>query len=227
MFTFVIDLWGPRACFTPPYAKVERLSTAVPTPSAIRGILDSIYLKPSEFYWSVDKIEVLNPIKYQAFRRNEVKVKLSGLNPIDSEANHTQRAMTMLKDVRYRVTATLHPRGVSNSTMIGVAAQAKRRIEMGQCFQQPYFGIRECECYFAMSDMMGQPIPVTQDFGLMIFDTHVPYDTTRGSSDLDLSLYHCIMVDGVIQVPAYDSKAVLKFGTAGATVLNSGGGIHA
>ena len=42
----------------------------VPTPSAARGILASIYSKPAEFYWQVRRIEVLKPIRYATFKRN-------------------------------------------------------------------------------------------------------------------------------------------------------------
>ena len=40
-----LEVWGDFACFAPPYGKVERLTYPVPTPSAVRGILSSIYAK--------------------------------------------------------------------------------------------------------------------------------------------------------------------------------------
>lgn len=46
-----LEVWGDFACFAPPEAKVERLSSPVPTPSAARGIYSAIYSKPMEFYW--------------------------------------------------------------------------------------------------------------------------------------------------------------------------------
>lgn len=69
----VVEVWGDLACFTDPASKVERRSYPVPTPSAARGILSAIYSKPPEFYWQVKRIEVLNPIRYISFKRNEVK----------------------------------------------------------------------------------------------------------------------------------------------------------
>ena len=66
----VIEVWGDFACFTMPYAKVERLTYPFPTPSAARGILSAIYSKPKEFRWQVNRIEVLNPIRYISFKRN-------------------------------------------------------------------------------------------------------------------------------------------------------------
>lgn len=69
----VIEVWGDLACFTMPYAKGERLTYPFPTPSAARGILSAIYSKPKEFRWQINRIEVLNPIRYISFKRNEVK----------------------------------------------------------------------------------------------------------------------------------------------------------
>ena len=68
-----IEVWGDFACFSAPYAKVERLTYPFPTPSAARGILSAIYMKPKEFRWQINRIEVLNPIRYISFKRNEVK----------------------------------------------------------------------------------------------------------------------------------------------------------
>ena len=67
-----IEVWGDFACFSRPESKVERLTYPVMTPSAARGILSAIYSKPPEFYWQIRRIEVLKPIKYLSFKRNEV-----------------------------------------------------------------------------------------------------------------------------------------------------------
>lgn len=42
----VLEVWGDFACFSRPEMKVERFSYPVPTPSAARGIYDSIFSKP-------------------------------------------------------------------------------------------------------------------------------------------------------------------------------------
>ena len=54
-----ITVWGDFALFSRPEGKVERITYPVPTPSAVRGMLASIYSKPAEFYWQVQRIEVL------------------------------------------------------------------------------------------------------------------------------------------------------------------------
>ena len=57
-----VKISGDLACFTRPEMKVERVSYPVMTPTAAKGILESIFWKP-EFRWRVDEVQVLNPIR--------------------------------------------------------------------------------------------------------------------------------------------------------------------
>lgn len=70
-----LKVWGDYACFTRPEMKVERVSYDVITPSAARGLIESIYWKPA-IRWEIDKIHVINPIKFTNILRNEVKDKI-------------------------------------------------------------------------------------------------------------------------------------------------------
>ena len=66
-----LHVWGDRALFTRPEMKVERVSYDVMTPSAARGIVEAIHWKPA-IRWVIDRIQVLNPIRFDTIRRNEV-----------------------------------------------------------------------------------------------------------------------------------------------------------
>ena len=57
-----VKLYGEFALFNDVVANVERYSYPVPTFSAVKGILESIYWKP-EFTWQVISVQVLNEIK--------------------------------------------------------------------------------------------------------------------------------------------------------------------
>ena len=109
MKEITIEVWGDFAAFNAPYAKVERLTYPFPTPSAARGILSAIYMKPKEFRWQINRIEVLNPIRYISFKRNEIKYTVSS-EQISTEEERTQRQTTALQDVRYRIAASIIPR---------------------------------------------------------------------------------------------------------------------
>lgn len=216
MKEITIEIWGDFACFTMPFGKVERLTYPFPTPSAVRGILSSIYSKPAEFYWQVNRIEVLRPICYISFKRNEVKSRVKD-KPIYTDEDKTQRQTVALKDVRYRISASIIPRDTFKGTVAQLYAQACRRISGGKCFVQPSLGLREFCAYFELYDPtihLDTPIPEDLDAGLMVYDIFDLNDfKVRKKCQTKLTLFHAVMRQGVIEVPSYDSSAVIQGGT--------------
>lgn len=111
---FCLEVWGDYACFTRPEMKVERVSYDVPTPSAVRAVFESIFWKPA-IRWHVQKIEVLNPIKWISVRRNEVGTISTNeegfcIDEIGNDGKpkyRQQRAGLFLRDVRYRFYSVL------------------------------------------------------------------------------------------------------------------------
>lgn len=214
----LLEVWGDFAAFCPPYARVERLTYPVPTPSAARGILSAIYSKPVEFYWQVTRIEVLNPIRYITFKMNEVKSTVSVKGSAESsilytDEDRTQRQTQALRDVRYRIAAVICPQPGFQGTAEQLYQQALRRIRSGKCFYQPCLGLRDFSCYFEESDGTRPPIEESMDLGLMIYDIFDLHDcAVRKKARPKLSLYHAVMEHGIIRVPPYDSPEVLKGG---------------
>ena len=109
-----VKLWGDFACFTRPEMKVERVSYPVMTPSAARGVLESIFWKP-QFTWRIEEIQVLRPIKFFSIVRNEVnsraKYRTAARWARREEGGYyagedrTQRHTLALRDVSYLVKA--------------------------------------------------------------------------------------------------------------------------
>ena len=66
-----VEVWGDYACFSRPELKTERMSYDVMTPSAARGLLEAIYCHPG-LRWVIDRIYVMQPIRFTGIRRNEV-----------------------------------------------------------------------------------------------------------------------------------------------------------
>lgn len=207
-----VEVWGDFACFTRPESKVERLSYPVMTPSAARGILSAIYSKPAEFYWQIKRIEVLNPIRYISFQRNEVINSKIGnsMKSVIVEDNRTQRQNVVLKNVRYRITAEIVKRESFGGTAEQLYEQAVRRIKGGKCFFQPSLGMREFVCYFSEPTNI-EPINEDKDLGLMlydVFDLH-KFKVTKIAAPY-VTLFRACMKNGVIEVPDFDSELVLK-----------------
>ncbi|MBO7707537.1 MAG: type I-C CRISPR-associated protein Cas5, partial [Thermoguttaceae bacterium] len=89
---FCLEVSGDYACFTRPEMKVERVSYDVPTPSSVRAVFDASLWKPA-IYWQVRKIEVLAPIRWISYRRNEVAKEMSDRSDgIFIEEERQQRA---------------------------------------------------------------------------------------------------------------------------------------
>ncbi|KKM12694.1 hypothetical protein SY88_02155 [Clostridiales bacterium PH28_bin88] len=232
MHTFVVEVWGDFACFTRPEAKVERLSYPVMTPSAARGILDAIHAKPLEFSWRVEKIEVLKPIQFIALRRNEVKDKISEraalaaarnggeFEPIVVDATRelsgtdakgrTQRQTIALKDVHYRIHAHIQPRPGFEGRLKALEEQAQRRISKGKCFYQPYLGCREFAAYFALAGGEARPAAENIDIGWMLYDVFNLDEVVIDTAAPLISLFKAQLVDGVLEVPPWESEMVKK-----------------
>ncbi len=166
-----VEVWGDAALFTRPESKVERISYPVMTPSAAVGVLEAIFWKP-EFRWQVVAIEVLAPVRESRVRRNETTQvvtrdrALKG-ERVDTAANRTQRAATVLMDVRYRIHAHVRLNPHADEPAAKYRDQFRRRVERGACFSQPYLGTREFIASFGTpSDL--PPIAVTEDLGVML-----------------------------------------------------------
>lgn len=179
-----LEVWGDYACFSRPELHVERLSYDVPTPSAARGIVEAIYYHPG-MTWSVDKIYVLNEIRFTNIRRNELKSKISA-DAVRSAMNGNghelylaasediaQRAATVLQDVHYVIEAhfDLNERAAPGDNPGKFQDIVTRRMERGQCYYTPYLGCREFSAHFRR--WPGGQIPAiaeTRDLGLMLYD---------------------------------------------------------
>lgn len=156
-YGFRIVVTGDYACFTRPEMKVERVSYDVPTPSALEGMLKSIYWKPAIRY-VIDKIIVFNPISFGNIRRNEVKEKITfanvkkqmnGTGEIEFYAtdNRSQRATMLLQNVCYGIEFHFELTGLRNNAEDDGEGKhyniIKRRLEKGQCFRTPCLGCSE------------------------------------------------------------------------------------
>ena len=178
-----MEVWGDFACFSRIELKIERVSYDVPTPSAARGIIESVYYHRG-LKWHIDKIYVMNPIRFTGIRRNEVKSKISaskimkeangkGVSYIDRNKDIEQRAATMLRDVHYVIEAHFEMTDQANASDNPGKFQdiIKRRLRRGQAYSQPYLGTRECTAHFGLWE--GGEIPTiseTRDLGYMLYD---------------------------------------------------------
>lgn len=210
-----LHVGGDYACFTRPEMKAERVSYEVLTPSAARGILEAVHWKPAIF-WVVDKIHVLNPIRFESIKRNELGNKTSYRNVaqafktqssdnlcINIEEDRQQRYSQILKDVSYIIEAhvRLTDKLGADDNIKKHLEIFKRRASKGQCFHQPCLGMREFPAWFNWLDESSVwPISnltaeeANRDMGWMLHDIDF-------SDNITPHFYHAKMKNGIIHVP--------------------------
>lgn len=216
MYGITLKVWGDWACFTRPEMKVERVSYDVITPSASRGIIESIYFKPA-IRWIIDEIHILNPVEFTTIKRNEVSaiVPVNSISKSEKEniylntnSARQQRSTIMLKNVAYIIKAhfEMTDKAGADETPAKHYNIFLRRARKGQCFNQPYFGCREFGAKYELieEDMpLEQAIPETKDLGYMLYDIDF-------LNDKQPIFFRAQMNQGIIEIPGELKEKVNK-----------------
>ena len=199
---------GRLACFTRPELKVERMSYPLMTPSAARGVLEAILWKPA-IRWRVERIKVLNEIRFTAFRRNEVStraaaptravVESGGPAPLYfADEDRAQRNTVALRDVDYVIEARFQmtERAGPEDNVTKFVEMFNRRVAKGQHFHQPYLGCREFVAEVLPADDAPNPIADSRDLGIMLWD--IEYGPERNRP----VFFPASLENGILEVPA-------------------------
>lgn len=216
-----MEVWGDYALFTRPEMKAERVSYDVITPSAARGLIESVFWHPG-LKWHIRSIRVCAPIEFVNIRRNEVKSVCNGKNAktvmergtgalwLATSEDIQQRASTLLKNVHYVIEAEFEMTDKASPTDNPGKFQeiTKRRLRKGQFYSQPYLGCREFPAQFQLCETL-PPVPESlkgkRDLGFMLYD--MDYSDPGNITPM---FFRAMMEDGVIQVPRPDSGEVKR-----------------
>lgn len=205
--TITFRVWGRQALFTDPITKIggEKFTYQVPTYEAIKGILRSIYWKPT-LIWHVKRIRVMRPIRTQS----------KSTKPQDWNGGNTLAIYTFLQDVEYQVEAYFtwneywdELKGDRNAGKH--MAIATRMLERGGR-QDIFLGTRDCQAYvepcgFGTGAGFYDGID-NLDFGLMFHSFGYPEET--GRHELISRFWAASMKKGVIEFPSVHDTDRLK-----------------
>lgn len=140
--TVEFQVEGSYALFSEPITRVggEKCSYHVPTYEALKGILHSVYWKPT-LIWVIDAVRIMNPIQTET----------KGIRPISYSGGNELSYYTYLKDVRYQVRAHFEwnqnrPELEKDRNEHKHHNIAKRMIERGGR-RDIFLGTRECQGY--------------------------------------------------------------------------------
>lgn len=195
-------LWGRYALFTDPVTKTggEKCSYHIPTYEAIKGVLKSIYWKPS-IIWYVDKVRVIKPIRTQT----------KGTKPLVWGGGNSLAIYTFLHEVEYQVQAhfewnKFRPELAPDQIEGKHFNIARRMLEKGGR-QDIFLGTRDCQGYVEPCDFNdGEGAYDNLDelgFGLMFHSFDYPDET--GKNELASRFWHAVMKKGVLYFPRPDA----------------------
>ena len=186
---------GKYALFTDPLTRIggEKYSYQIPTYEALKGILSSVYWKPT-IIWIIDKVRVMKPIKTQT--RSARPVNFSGGNSLS--------IYTYLSDVEYQVQAYFEW-NPHREDLVGDRNDnkhyfiAKRMIERGGR-RDIFLGTREGQGYVE-SCPFGEGSGFYDRYGELAFDLMFhgfDYPDEIGKDEFYARFWRPKMINGVI-----------------------------
>lgn len=186
---------GRYALFSDPLTRVggEKATYQIPTYQALKGILESVYWKPT-FHWIIERVRIINPIRTES--KNVKPLKFGGGNDLS--------IYTYLRDVSYQVQA--HFEWDENRSELAEDRNenkhffvAKRMIDRGGR-RDVFMGTRECQAYVepcSFGDGEGHYDHDELVFSLMFHGFDYPSDT--GEPELVSRFWVPKMINGVVE----------------------------
>ncbi|MCL5277562.1 MAG: type I-C CRISPR-associated protein Cas5c [Deltaproteobacteria bacterium] len=189
-------VWGKYALFTDPLTKIggEKCSYQIPTYEALKGIISSVYWKPT-IIWVIDKVRLMKPIKTQT--RSAKPIKYSGGNDL--------AIYTYLTDAEYQVQAhfewNLHRQDMTKDRNENKHYFiAKRMIERGGR-RDVFLGARECQAYIETCQF-GDGEGFYDKYGELSFDLMFhgfDYPDEFGKDELHSRFWRPKMINGIVE----------------------------
>lgn len=194
------EVYGDYALFSDPVTRVggEKFSYQIPTYEALKGILSSVYWKPT-LIWHILEVRVMN----------QIQTETRGMRPIhyDKKGNDLSY-YTYLKDCRYQVRAKFvwnenRPELAQDRNENKHHSIAKRMIERGGR-RDIYLGTRECQGYVkpcVFGEGAGAYDNVAElDFGVMYHGITYADEAYDGNTEgkMTVNLWKAVMNNGVV-----------------------------
>jgi CRISPR-associated protein Cas5d len=202
-------VYGKYALFTDPLTKIggEKCSYQIPTYEALKGIISSVYWKPT-IIWIIDKVRIMKPIKTQT--RSAKPIIYSGGNSLS--------IYTYLADVEYQVQAHFEW-NMKRHNMANDRNEnkhffvARRMIERGGR-RDIFLGARECQgyvepCKFGEGEGRHYDNIPELAFGLMFHGFDYP-DEGKEDGKLIARFWWSQMKKGVIEFPRPEECTIRK-----------------
>jgi len=194
-------VYGNYGLFSDPITRIggEKCSYQIPTYESIKGVLSSVYWKPT-IIWYIDKIRVIN----------QIQTEVKGIRPIKyNDGKNDLSYYTYLKKCKYQVQA--HFEWNENRDELKKDRNenkhhniAKRMIEKGGR-RDIFLGTRECQAYvepcsFGEGDGFYDELEELS-FGLMYHGITYPDEAYSEDTEgkMTVNLWYPVMKKGIIE----------------------------
>jgi CRISPR-associated protein Cas5d len=198
---------GRYALFTDPLTKIggERCSYHLPTYEALKGILGSVYWKPT-IVWVIDRVRVMKAIRTQT----------RSAKPIDFSGGNSLAIYTYLSDVEYQVQAhfewNLHRTDMAKDRNENKHYfVAKRMIQRGGR-RDVFLGTRECQGYVEPCTF-GEEESFYDGYGELSFDLMFhgfDYPDEIGVNEFHSRFWRPAMVNGIVKFTRPEECTIRK-----------------
>lgn len=207
-----LKVYGDYALFTDPLTKIggEKFSYSVPTYEALRGIMESVYWKPT-LIWVIDECRVMNRIKTEP----------KGIRPLNYTGGNDLANYTYLKDVEYQIKA--HMEWNENYPELAEDRNEGKHYEIfKRCLEKGgrrdvFLGTRECQAYVepcVFGSGEGYYDNTDLSFGIMYHGLTYPNQAVRDNEkgQITTRLWNATMKNGVITFPHPEDCPIRKSG---------------
>lgn len=197
------EIFGNYGLFSDPITRVggEKLSYQIPTYEALKGILSSIYWKPT-IIWIIDEVRIMNPIQMEKKGTRILKYANGKINDLSF--------YTYLKDCKYQVRAhfiwnTNRPELKDDRNFTKHMAIFDRSLKKGGR-RDIFLGCRECQGYVTpctFGEGKGFYDDENMNFGIMYHGIIYPDEAFNKDTEgkMTLSFFSAVMKNGIIHFP--------------------------
>ncbi len=213
---------GKYAMFTDPLTKIggEKYSYQIPTYEALKGVLSSVYWKPT-IVWIIDQVRIMKPIRTQT--RSARPLNYGGVYPSARDHNKKEESFNTLaiynylSDVEYQVQAhfewNLHREDLKQDRNENKHYfVAKRMIEKGGR-RDIFLGTRECQAYVEPCKF-GEGKGVYDGYGELSFGMMFhgfDYPDEIGKNEFYARFWQPRMIDGIVKFIRPENCKIRKF----------------
>lgn len=203
-------IWGRYGLFTDPLTKIggEKCSYHLPTYEALKGVVKSIYWKPT-LIWIIDRVRVLK----------QIRTHTKGMKPLvfGGAKSNSLAYYTYLADVAYEVEAHFiwnpHRPELAHDRIDGKHHQIAQRYLNRGGRQDIFLGTRDCQAYVEPCKF-GANRSAYQDlnelgFGLMFHGFDYPDET--GTNEFYARFFCPVMKQGIVQFLPPEECEIRRF----------------